>query len=599
MNLLKLGLIAFIFYLGGIYFFENLILPTISNEIPINQINSLKNISQVYIYNNRDVYLWSSLNTNLFKSSYLELTKSEIYYTKTSDVKKIEKLDFDIYHREYLKISLFDILLIFMGFQLINAIFFFLTKNGDLKSLIAGDENKYQLEKNIKLRLNDVVGADEIKEEVLDIIEMMKNKKVYSDMKCKLLKGCLMTGKPGTGKTYCAKAIAGESGMNFIYISGSDFNEMFVGLGASRVRNLFEFARKNKPCMIFIDEIDALAHKRSDSSNFNNDKDNTLNALLVELDGFKESDDLFVFGATNREDIIDPALLRSGRFDRKIHFGIPDANSRLELFKYYFPQEQFESERDEILKTVSNISYGMTPADVSNIYNECCILCVKQKKKMDLDLVIEAYEYVILGKEKKNYFMTDFEFETVIRHELGHALLAYVLKHSTNPVQVSVIPRGKSALGYTLRENKEIKLKTLNEMISEVMVMCGGRIAEEIYNGRNNVSSGAYDDFKRASETVRTMLNDYNFFMDSHSLILDEDRYGEKMKNNLDELSHQILIQIYQKGMEILMDRKDVLDKLIPVLKEKKKINKEEIQELFEGENEVEFENELKIGKLF
>lgn len=591
MNLIKPLSILILSYIFVICSYENVILPIFSQEISINKISTLNNISSAYIYNNRDIYLWDSSKSNFFNSSYIEINKYQVYKAKVGNLEKIENLDFNIFHREYLlpNITWLDILIVFIFIQFIMTIGMLFTKGGDLKSMITGDENKYQLEKDIKLRLSDVVGIDEIKEEVVDIMDMMKYKYKFIKMKCKLLKGCLFTGKPGTGKTYLAKAIAGECNMNFVYVSGSDFNEMFVGLGASRVRNLFTFAKKHTPCIIFIDEIDALAHKRSDSSNFNNDKDNTLNSLLVELDGFKESDDLFVFGATNREDIIDHALMRSGRFDRKIHFGVPDANSRLELFKYYFPDEHFEDSKDEILTTVSNISYGMTPADVANIYSECCILSVKQnKKKMDLDLVIEAYEYVILGKEKSNYFLTEFELETVIRHELGHALLAYVLKHSTNPVQISIIPRGKSALGYTLRENKEIKLKTLNEMISEVMVMCGGRLAEEIYNGKYNISSGAYDDFKRASETVRTMLNDYNFFIDSHSLILEEDRYGDKMKNSLDMLSHQILLQIYQKGKEILLERKELLDKLIPELKEKKKLRKKEIDELFEGENEID-----------
>jgi len=482
------------------------------------------------------------------------------------------------------RISVMSILLLLIFYYLVNMLFMIGTRKSDNVSGIFGKmvgvDKEFMFVKDERTRLSDVAGCKEIKEEIMELVDMIKRGEHYVKMGARLPKGGLLTGPPGTGKTLIARAIAGECGFSFLSVSGSDFNEILVGMGSSRVRKLFEKARENKPCIVFIDEIDALASKRVDKVQQKDDKDNTLNALLVEMDGFGSNEGVVVFGATNRVDVLDPAILRAGRFDRKIHFGLPDKNDRMEIFRYYFGKVKWvnDNERDDVIDKIVGVSYGLTGADVSNVVNEGVILAVKEKRDgVNGDDMMRALEYVLCGKERRNYFMTDKERKVVAYHESGHALMGWILRGCSIPVRISMIPTGKSALGYTMRENEERKLRTKEEMLAEIGMMLGGRLAEDIFIGE--ITTGASDDFKKAISHAKSMVIDYNFFMDDY--VLNEEYLGDSSKKVIDEVATKIVRGMYKIGRENMGIYGDKLEKMVERLMEEGKLEGGVIGELF------------------
>ncbi|NDC25452.1 MAG: ATP-dependent zinc metalloprotease FtsH, partial [Proteobacteria bacterium] len=373
---------------------------------------------------------------------------------------------------------------------------------------------KIYVEKDTKTTFKDVAGVEEAKEELKEVVDFLKDPKSFGRLGARVPKGVLLVGPPGTGKTLFAKAVAGEAGVPFFSISGSEFVEMFVGVGAARVRDLFEQARKKAPCIIFIDELDALGRARSAGgfSAGNDEKEQTLNQLLVELDGFDSSSGIVVLAATNRPEILDPALLRAGRFDRQILVDRPDKKGRLEILQVH--SGKIKLDPTVSLEQVASLTPGFTGADLANLANEAALVATRRKaEQVTLSDFTAAIERMVAGLEKKNRLLSPLERKVVAHHEMGHALVAFALPGSDPVHKVSIIPRGMGALGYTLQRPAEDRyLMTLNELKNKMAVLLGGRAAEKLIF--NHFSTGAADDISRATDIARNMAMRYG--MDSH-----------------------------------------------------------------------------------
>ena len=577
-NLIFYGIIGY--FVGG-QLYENLFLPYISESIGINQIWKYSNetINEIVVYNNRNAYFWlNPSQSNFFKVIRVGIYEPSAFMSILSESLSGFK-DIPIYFKSTISISLWDVVLYTILFNILGGAIKLMSKT------MHNTEKSNKIEKDVKTTLEDIAGFEEIKEEAMEFVDMIKNFDRYKNIGSRLPHGALFVGPPGTGKTLLAKAIAGECKLPFISASGSDFNEVFVGLGAARVKKLFEFARENKPCIVFIDEIDALAHKRSKNSQHHDDRENTLNALLVEMDGFQTDDGVIVFGATNRVDMLDPAVLRPGRFDRKIIFNIPEKNDRTEIFNYYMKKIKLNEELnvEEEIEKITNITYGFSGADISNICNEATIIAARKGKEfVERDDLMDAYEYIAIGTEKKKYYLLEDEKKTISYHETGHAFLAHVLKTAEMPVQISIIPRGKSALGYTLSNHSEKKLKKKNELLAEIAVMCGGRIAEELF--MDDITTGAMNDFEKAHEMARNVIKNYSMLRDNNILVIDDNEiylHSENTKNSIDVLANDLINGIYDEARNIIKTNNNQFIRLAEYLLENKKMNKEDIVEKY------------------
>ncbi|MGI6113249.1 MAG: ATP-dependent zinc metalloprotease FtsH, partial [Mahellales bacterium] len=366
---------------------------------------------------------------------------------------------------------------------------------------------KMHTENKRRVTFDDVAGADEEKEELKEIVEFLKSPKRFVELGARIPKGVLLVGPPGTGKTLLARAVAGEAGVPFFSISGSDFVEMFVGVGASRVRDLFEQAKKNSPCIVFIDEIDAVGrHRGAGLGGGHDEREQTLNQLLVEMDGFGVNEGIIILAATNRPDILDPALLRPGRFDRQVVVGVPDVKGREEILKVHSKGKPLSSDID--LKILAKRTPGFTGADIENLMNEAAILTArKNKKQIDMDELEEAITRVIAGPEKKSRVMTEKDKRLVAYHEAGHAIISKLLPNADPVHQVSIIPRGMAG-GYTLTLPKEDKyFISKSEMMDQIVQLLGGRVAEHLV--LDDISTGASNDIERATTIVRKMVTQY------------------------------------------------------------------------------------------
>jgi ATP-dependent metalloprotease FtsH len=435
--------------------------------------------------------------------------------------------------------------------------------------------------KSSKIKLKDIAGLDYAKEEVFEFIDFLKNRDKYIKKGARMPRGALFYGPPGTGKTLLAKAISGESNVNFLSATGSDFVEVYVGVGASRIRDLFNKARKQSPCVLFIDEIDALGRKRSScsTSGGNSERDNTLNKFLVELDGFEENDNIIVFGATNRLDIIDDALLRPGRFDRKIRFELPEKSERKKIFNYYLSKLNLKDNIEDVTKRLSNLSFGFSGADISNICNEACILSVRNNyNTITYKMLENAIDNVILGPEKKTFRLNDKERKIIAYHEAGHTVMSYLLEHTTKPIKVSIMPRGKSALGFSQREMSDNKLKTKDEILDDICVLLGGRVSEEIF--MNNITTGAYDDIQKLTElaymfvSIYGMDDDFRIFYYNSEL---KNRYSENIKKQIDETVKNIINDCYKKTKEMLNNKKEFVEKIAVELLRNETLNQNQL----------------------
>ena len=443
-----------------------------------------------------------------------------------------------------------------------------------------------------------VAGLKEEKEELEEIVDFLKNPNKYIMLGARIPKGILLEGPPGTGKTLLAKAVAGEAGVPFFTISGSDFVEMFVGVGASRVRDLFAEAKKNAPCIIFIDEIDAVARRRGTGMGGGHDeREQTLNQMLVEMDGFGVNEGIIVMAATNRVDILDPAILRPGRFDRKVLVGRPDVKGRKEILEVHAKNKPIGDDVD--LEQIARITSGFTGADLENLLNEASILAAKAGKHFLTQAEInQAMIKVGIGKEKKSRIISEKEKRITAYHESGHAILFHVLP-DVGPVHtVSVIPTGAGAAGYTMPlPGKDEMFLTKGKMLQEIMVDLGGRIAEELI--LDDITTGASQDIKQATATAKAMVTKYGF-SDKLGLINYDDEsddvfigrdlahskgYGENTASAIDEEVREIVDTCYKKAKKIIEDHMEQLHASAALLMEKEKIGREEFESLFDADN--------------
>ena len=450
-----------------------------------------------------------------------------------------------------------------------------------------------------KVTFKDVAGLAEAKQEVEEIVSFLKNPEKYTELGGKIPKGALLVGPPGTGKTLLAKAVAGEAHVLFFSLAGSDFVEMFVGVGASRVRDLFEDAKKNAPCIVFIDEIDAVARRRGTGMGGGHDeREQTLNQLLVEMDGFGVNEGIIVMAATNRVDILDPAILRPGRFDRKVGVGKPDIRGREEILKVHSKEKPLGDDVD--LARVAQTTAGFTGADLENLLNEAAILAAKQSRRYILQADIDqAFVKVGIGAEKKSKVISEKEKKITAYHETGHAILFHELP-DVGPVHtISIIPTGMGAAGYTMPlPEKDEMFNTKSKMLETIMVSLGGRIAEEIIFG--DVTTGASQDIKQASAIARAMVTQYgmseklgmiNYGSDDDEVFIGRDlahtrSYGERVASDIDSEVKRIIDECYAKAKQIILEHEDILHKCSALLIEKEKIGQEEFDRLFTGAEE-------------
>ncbi len=484
-------------------------------------------------------------------------------------------------------------------FLLLFGLFFFFmqqTQGGGSKVMNFG-KSRARLHEGDRKRVtfSDVAGADEEKAELAEVVDFLADPRKYIELGARIPKGILLVGPPGTGKTLLARAVAGEAGVPFFSISGSDFVEMFVGVGASRVRDLFENAKKNSPCIVFIDEIDAVGRQRGAGLGGGHDeREQTLNQLLVEMDGFDVNEGIIILAATNRPDILDPALLRPGRFDREIAVGVPDVKGREEILKVHTRNKPLSDEVS--LRDIARATPGFTGADLENVVNEAALLTARTGgKRVGKKEIEEAVERIIAGTQKRSRVISEFEKKIVSFHEAGHALVGYLLPH-TDPVhKVSIIPRGRAG-GYTLMFPEEDRyFMTRSELLDRVTTLLAGRVAEKLV--LDEISTGAQNDLERATAIVRQMIMEYGM-SDSLGPItlghkqdqvflgrdIGRDRdYSEEIAKAIDHEIRRTIDQCYERAREILEENRDKLDLIAHALLEKETLDAQEITALVEG----------------
>jgi cell division protease FtsH len=504
----------------------------------------------------------------------------------------------DVPQENWFMTNIFPTLLILAAFFL----FFYMMnrQNGGAgaKAMSFGKSRaRMSTEQDKKITFAQVAGLQEEKEELEEIVDFLKAPKKYIQVGARIPKGVLLVGPPGTGKTLLAKAVAGEAGVPFFSISGSDFVEMFVGVGASRVRDLFEDAKKNAPCIIFIDEIDAVARRRGTGMGGGHDeREQTLNQLLVEMDGFGVNEGIIVMAATNRVDILDPAILRPGRFDRKVVVGRPDVQGREEILKVHAKGKPLGDDVD--LKQIAQTTAGFTGADLENLLNEAAILAAKDGRVyLQQEDVRKAFVKVGIGAEKKSRVISDKEKKITAYHEAGHAILFHVLPDVGPVYSVSIIPTGAGAAGYTMPlPEKDEMFNTKGKMLQDITVALGGRVAEEeIFN---DITTGASQDIKQATSLAKSMVTKFgmseklglvNYDNDNDEVFIGRDLahtsrgYGEQVASTIDQEVKDIIDACYRRAKYIIRKYQNVLEKCAELLLEKEKITREEFESLFEG----------------
>lgn len=538
-------------------------------------------------------------------NSQQEFGKSEVHYF-VSDVneftKELKGKNITYILDDVPRDSVFTNTILPIGLTAIMIILFMMYMNGRMAAGGNAGNNKMmnfgksraKIVKSTNVNFTKVAGLEEEKEELAEVVDFLRDPGKYTKLGARIPKGIILVGPPGTGKTLLAKAVAGEAGVPFFTISGSDFVEMFVGVGASRVRDLFEDAKKNAPCIIFIDEIDAVGRRRGSGLGGSHDeREQTLNQLLVEMDGFAGNQGIIVMAATNRVDILDPALLRPGRFDRKVAVGRPDVAAREAILKIHVASKPLGDDVD--LHSVARQTSGFTGADLENLMNEAAILSAREGKRfISADDINKAFIKVGIGTEKKSRIVSEKEKSITAYHEAGHAILFRELD-GVGPVHtISIIPTGVSAAGYTMPLPGEDQMfNTKSKMLNNIMVSLGGRIAEEIIFG--DITTGASSDIKQATSVARAMVMEFgmneraglvNYGNEGDEIFIGRDfgqtkSYSEETANMIDEEVRKIINDCHTKAKEIIMKRKYVLDACAALLIEKEKIGFEEFEALF------------------
>ena len=478
---------------------------------------------------------------------------------------------------------------------LIGFAFFFITRQmgSANKSMDFGKSRARLSEDNKKVSFKDVAGLSEEKEEVQELIDFLKNPKKFESMGARIPKGVLLVGPPGTGKTLLARAVAGEANVPFYFISGSDFVELFVGVGASRVRDMFKQAKHNAPCLIFIDEIDAVGRQRGAGLGGGHDeREQTLNQLLTEMDGFGANEGIIIIAATNRPDVLDPALLRPGRFDRQVTVNLPDAKGREEILEVHAKNKTFAN--DVNLKNIAKRTVGLSGADLENLLNEAALLTVRRNKKaITMEEIDEAHDRVLMGPAKKSHKYTDSEKKVVAYHEAGHAVVGLKLDGANDVQKITIIPRG-AAGGYNLMMPKEeTYLSTKKELLETISGLLGGRVAEEIVF--NEMTTGAHNDFEKATKIARAMVTEYGmsslgpvqFEHQESSVFLGRDynksrNFSSQVAYQIDEEIRKIIGEQYEVTKKIISQNMDLLKLIAETLLEYETITKEQIDYLVE-----------------
>ena len=527
--------------------------------------------------------------------------KKEVYTVlsedKTDLVKRLERAGVNDYYTEKPNVvmeilfSLISLIVpIVLMFFLLNMLFRRMNKNGGMMGGVGKSKAKAYVQKETGITFKDVAGQDEAKESLQEVVDFLHNPGKYTAIGAKLPKGALLVGPPGTGKTLLAKAVAGEAHVPFFSLSGSDFVEMFVGVGASRVRDLFEEAKKNAPCIIFIDEVDAIGKSRDSRFVGNDEREQTLNQLLAEMDGFDTSKGLLILAATNRPEVLDPALLRPGRFDRRVIVDRPDLKGRISILKVHAKNVSLDETVD--LEGIALATSGAVGSDLANMVNEAAILAVKNgRQAVSQKDLLEAVEVVLVGKEKKDRILSKEERKIVSYHEVGHALVSALQKDSEPVQKITIVPRTMGALGYVMHVPEEEKfLNTKKELEAMLVGYLGGRAAEEIVF--DTVTTGAANDIEQATKIARAMITQYgmsdrfglmglaesqNQYLDGRSML----NCGDSTATEIDHEVMKLLKKSYDEAKRLLSENREALDKIAEFLIQKETITGKEFMKIF------------------
>ena len=582
-----------IIYISGLYllrnFYNNYIDTTTYNNISFNEfektiregINSVVELplKKVEILSDKALIYDS-------KSDKANIVHRIFFHNLFSFEQKIDKLlpytkITNVYHVK--EFSLYN----FIYNNIYYLILFYLLKNLLFDNKIYGDffKNDAKLVKEkVNIKIKDVKGLFETKDEVLELVNIMLDYEKYTKLGTKIPSGILMEGPTGNGKTLLAKAIANNFNANFYYISGSSFIQTFVGLGTKKVKDLFIEARKNRPAIIFIDEIDTIGKTRSDRSNVNEERENTLNSLLVEMDGFESNKGILIIGATNRVEVLDKALLRPGRFDRIVKFTLPNKDERKDILNYYLENkpmdDNFKLNKDDNMDTLSVLTFGFSGAELYNLCNEASIKAgLENKETLSYENIKDAYEYILMGKEKKDTKLSIKEKRIVAHHEAGHALLSYKLKNVDNPTKVTIIPHSRGALGFSQSiPSKEKYLYTKNELLDQMKVLLGGRVAEDLVF--NEITNGASDDISKLNKLAYQYVNYFGMDDEVRCFNTNENIKSDYASNKIDIAIDKLINELEKEVRIILTVNLERLKQIAKILIEKETINFEDIDKI-------------------
>ena len=533
---------------------------------------------------------------------YIKSTGQSKYDPNNEDIQKWRDLGSakcEVYFADPNSGSIWSSLVTLGGIVLVSVVFYLIMRSaaGGGKVMNVG-KTKAHMQNNMKVRFSDVAGAEEEKEELQEVVEFLKTPKRFSDLGARIPRGVLLVGPPGTGKTLFAKAVAGEAGVPFFSVSGSDFVEMYVGVGAARVRDLFDMAKKNQPCIIFIDEIDAVGRRRGAGLGGGHDeREQTLNQILVQMDGFETNEGIIVMAATNRADILDPALLRPGRFDRQINVNLPDVKGREQILKVHARNKPIAP--DVNFRTVARITAGFSGADLANLLNEAAILTARKGKKLIGNLELyDGINKVLMGPQKKSRVVTESDKRCTAYHESGHAVLACLCKHCDPVHEVSIIPRGKAA-GYTMtRPETDDNDVSYNKLVDNICMSLGGRVAEELVI--KDVTTGASADLQHVSDIARRMVTQWGMSDKLGLVAYDSDQpvfmgmdyeYGGGARNGysqetaaaIDDEVRKLVATAHERAVKLLTENRAILDNMSRVLVEKETIYTDEVAMLMQG----------------